>query len=93
MSAETKVINNKFSVLELVKKLVNVSAAYRQRSISQTKFYEYKRRFKTHCMGGLRNLTPTPSTIQIPPNLRSLRKSRAWLLRIPAETKIIWSPC
>jgi transposase InsO family protein len=58
MNAETKVIKHKFSVLELAEALGNVSAACRQKGVSRTQFYEYKRRFQTHGMEGLRDLPP-----------------------------------
>jgi len=59
MNAEKKVIKHKLSVLELAEALGNVSAACRQRGVSRTQFYEYKRRFQTHGMEGLRDLPPT----------------------------------
>jgi hypothetical protein len=58
MNAETKVIKHKLSVLELAEALGNVSAAYRQRGVSRTQFYDYKQRFQTHGMEGLRALPP-----------------------------------
>ncbi len=58
MNAETKVIKHKLSVLELAEALGNVSAACRQRGVSRTQFYDYKRRFQTHGMEGLRDLPP-----------------------------------
>lgn len=58
MNAEKKVIKHKMSVLELAEALGNVSAACRQRGVSRTQFYEYKRRFQTHGMEGLRDLPP-----------------------------------
>ena len=58
MNAEKKVIKHKLSVLELAEALGNVSAACRQRGVSRTQFYEYKRRFQTHGMEGLRDLPP-----------------------------------
>ncbi len=58
MNAEKKVIKHKFSVLELAETLGNISSACRQKGVSRTQFYEYKRRFQTHGMEGLRDLPP-----------------------------------
>jgi transposase InsO family protein len=57
-NAETKIIQQRLSVLDLAKALGNVSEACRQRDISRTQFYEYKRRFQTHGLAGLRDLPP-----------------------------------
>ena len=58
MTAEEKVARHKLSVLELAEALCNVSEACRQRGVSRTQFYEYKRRFQTHGLEGLRDLPP-----------------------------------
>lgn len=58
MTAEEKVARQKLSVLELAKALGNVSEACRQRGVSRTQFYEYKRRFQTHGLEGLKDLPP-----------------------------------
>ena len=67
MNAEKKVIKHKLSVLELAEALDNVSTACRQKGVSRAQFYEYKRRFQTHGMEGLRDLPPIakhrPNTI------------------------------
>lgn len=60
MSAETKLAHHRLSVLELAQSLGNVAAACRQRGISRTQFYEYKRRFQTHGLEGLIDLPPIP---------------------------------
>jgi transposase InsO family protein len=58
MKAEEKVAKQRLSVLELAKALDNVSEACRQRGMTRTQFYEYKRRFQTHGMVGLKDLPP-----------------------------------
>ena len=58
MTAEEKVARHKLSVLELAEVLGNVTEACRQRGVSRTSFYEYKRRFQTHGLEGLRDLPP-----------------------------------
>lgn len=45
-------------MLELAEVLGNVSEACRRRGTSRTQFYEYKRRFQTHGIEGLRDLPP-----------------------------------
>lgn len=57
-NAEQKVINHKLSVLKLAEILGNVSEACRRRNVDRTSFYEYKRRFQTHGLEGLRDLPP-----------------------------------
>ena len=60
MEAATKVAKQRLSVLELAKTLGNVSEACRQRGMARTQFYEYKRRFQTHGLEGLKDLPPIP---------------------------------
>lgn len=58
MNAETKIVHQRLSVLELAEALGNVSEACRQRGMSRTQFYEFKRRFQTHGLEGLRDMPP-----------------------------------
>jgi len=60
--AEKKVITHRLSALELAKALGNVSEACRRRGISRSQFYEYKRRFQTHGLEGLKDLPPVHKT-------------------------------
>lgn len=60
MTAEEKLAHQRLSVLELAQALGNVSEACRQRGMSRTQFYEYKRRFQTHGLEGLKDLPPIP---------------------------------
>ncbi len=60
--AEKKVVRQRLSVLELSEALGNVSEACRRRGISRTQFYEYKRRFQTHGIAGLKDLPPIHKT-------------------------------
>ena len=66
-SAEKKLIKHRLSALQLAEALENVTDACKRRGISRTQFYEYKRRFKTHGLEGLKDLPPVP---------KSLRKQR-----------------
>lgn len=58
LAPEIKIAEQRLSVLELAKALGNVSAACKQRGVSRTQFYEYKRRFQTHGIEGLVDLPP-----------------------------------
>ena len=58
MTAEKKLAYQRLSLLELAEMLGSVSEACRRRGVSRTRFYEYKRRFQTHGMVGLRDLPP-----------------------------------
>ena len=58
MKAEEKLARGRLSVLELAEALGNVSEACRRRGLSRTQFYEYKKRFQTHGIEGLKDLPP-----------------------------------
>jgi transposase InsO family protein len=62
MNAIDKLALHKLSVLELAQSLGNVTEACRQRGVSRTQFYEYKRRFQTHGIEGLKDLPPIHKT-------------------------------
>lgn len=62
MTAEEKLAHQRLSVLQLAEMLGNVTEACRQRDISRTQFYEYKRRFQTHGLEGLKDLPPIHKT-------------------------------
>jgi len=53
---EEKIARQKLSLLQLTEALGNISAARSRRRISRTMFYEYKRRFQTQGLKGLRAL-------------------------------------
>jgi len=56
----TNTANQRLSVLELAEILGNVPEACRRRGMTRTQFYEYKRRFQTHGLEGLKDLPPIP---------------------------------
>jgi transposase InsO family protein len=62
MPPEEKVARHRLSVLELAEALGNVSEACRHRGMTRTQFYEYKRRFQTHGLAGLKDLPPVHKT-------------------------------
>lgn len=49
-------------MLELAQTLGNVSVACRQRGVSRTRFYEYKKRFQEQGLAGLKDLPPIHKT-------------------------------
>jgi transposase InsO family protein len=57
-TAEKKLVKQRLSVLELAEALGNASEACRQRGMSRSQFYEFKRRFQTHGLEGLKDLPP-----------------------------------
>lgn len=58
LNPEDKVIRQRVSVLELAEALDNVSEACRQRGISRSQYYEYKKRFAVAGIAGLKDLPP-----------------------------------
>ena len=53
-TSEKKVVRHRLSALQLAEALGNASEACRRRGLSRTQFYEYKRRFQTHGLEGLK---------------------------------------
>lgn len=58
MDATEKLAQQRLKVLELSEVLGNVSEACRRRGMSRSQFYEFKRRFQTHGLAGLKDLPP-----------------------------------
>jgi transposase InsO family protein len=54
----TKIARQRLSVLELATQLGNVAEACRRSGMDRTSFYEYKRRFQTYGLAGLKDLPP-----------------------------------
>jgi transposase InsO family protein len=54
----TKLAHKRLSVLQLAESLGSVSEACRRGGMDRTSFYEYKRRFQTHGLEGLKDLPP-----------------------------------
>jgi len=61
-TAEKKLVNQRLSLLKLAELLGNASEACRRRGIDRTSFYEFKRRFQTHGLAGLKDLPPIPQS-------------------------------
>jgi transposase InsO family protein len=57
-----KLAHRRLSVLQLAEMLGNVSEACRRSGLDRTSFYEYKRRFQTHGLEGLKDLPPIHKT-------------------------------
>lgn len=60
--AATKLAHQRLSVLEFAARVKNVTEACKQRGISRTTFYEYKRRFDEQGLEGLKDLPPIPKS-------------------------------
>jgi hypothetical protein len=58
MNAPDKLAHQRLSVLQLAEALGNVSVACRQRGMTRTQFYDYKRRFELQGLEGLKDLPP-----------------------------------
>ncbi len=58
MNPQERIARHRLSVLELAEALQNVSAACRQRGMTRTQFYDYKRRFEVQGLEGLKDLPP-----------------------------------
>lgn len=61
-TAEKKLAHHRLSVLKLAEMLANASEACRRMKMDRTSFYEYKRRFQTHGLAGLKDLPPIHHT-------------------------------
>lgn len=57
-TAEKKVVRQRLSVMQLAEALGNAAEACRRRGMSRSQFYEFKRRFQTHGIEGLKDLPP-----------------------------------
>lgn len=57
-----KLAHKRLTVLELAQELGSVSKACRQAGMDRTSFYEWKRRFQTHGLDGLKDQPPIPKS-------------------------------
>ena len=57
-----KLARQRLSVLQLAQALGSVSAACRRSGMDRTSFYDWKRRFQTHGLEGLKDLPPVHRT-------------------------------
>ena len=60
--AATKIARKRLSVLELTETLSNISEACKRGGMDRTSFYEWKRRFQTHGLEGLKDMPPIAKT-------------------------------
>lgn len=84
MNANEKLARQRMSVLELAAALGNVSEACRRRGMTRTQFYEYKRRFQTHGMAGLKDLPPIHKTHPMTTSPETVERLLALSLEHPA---------
>ena len=82
---DKKIIRHKMSVLDLAKTLGNITQACKQRGISRTQFYEWKRRFQTHGMEGLRDLPPIVKNHPFTTSKEVVEKIREMALTYPSR--------
>lgn len=98
MKAETKIMHQRLEALKLAEELGNVSRVHRERGISHTQFYEYRKRFKEQGFEGLRG-TCLPSTKHTLKPHQSKWRSVFWnwLLKTRKKDAVtlnnIWSRC
>jgi len=57
-----KIAHGRMNVLQLAEALGNITEACRRSGMDRTSFYEWKRRFQTHGLEGLRDLPPIHRT-------------------------------
>jgi len=60
--ATIKIARKRLSVLEMSETLGNISEACRRGGMDRTSFYEWKRRFQTHGLEGLKDMPPVPKS-------------------------------
>src|SRR3712207_6027848 len=67
-----KLARHRLSVLQLAQELGSVAKACRQAGMDRTSFYEWKRRFQTHGLAGLKDLPPVAKTqpLATPPEVQ-----------------------
>jgi transposase InsO family protein len=67
-----KLARQRLSVLQLAQELGNVAKACKQAGMDRTSFYEWKRRFQTHGLAGLKDLPPVAKTqpLATPPEVQ-----------------------
>lgn len=72
MEGQVKVAKQRLSVLELVEELGNVSEACRRRGMDRASFYEWKRRFQTQGLEGLKDYPPIAKSHPqaVPPEIK-----------------------
>jgi len=76
METAVKIAKQRLSVLELAEQLGSVSEDCRRRGMDRTSFYEWKRRFQTHGLEGLKDLPP-------------IHKSHPQTMKLEVEARIV----
>ena len=82
--AGEKLARQHLSVLELAQALGSVSEACRRHGMDRTSFYEWKRRFQTHGLAGLKNLPPIARSHPQTTPAETVARIRALALQHPA---------
>lgn len=84
----TKLALHRLSVLQLAEALGNAAEACRRTKMDRTSFYEYKRRFQTHGLEGLKDLPPIHHSHPATTSPETVDQILALSLRNPA-----WGCC
>ena len=92
-----KLAREHLSVLELAQELGRVSKACKQAGMDRTSFYEWKRRFQTHGLDGLKDVPPIhknhPQTTPKPRPRLPRNALLNWPSHIPRAAATIWLRC
>ena len=72
MTAEKKIAQKRFTLLQVAERIRNVSEACRRHSVSRSQFYEYKRAFQERGFDGLMDRPPIPKSFpnETPPEIK-----------------------
>jgi transposase InsO family protein len=79
-----KLAHRRMTVLELAERLGNITEACRRGGIDRTSFYDWKRRFQTHGLDGLKDLPPIAKSHPMTTPLEVVARIEALALEHPA---------
>ncbi len=82
--ANEKLAHRRLTVLELAERLNNVTEACRRGGIDRTSFYDWKRRFQTHGLDGLKDLPPIAKSHPMTTSPEIVARIEALALEHPA---------
>jgi transposase InsO family protein len=82
--ANEKLAHRRLTVLELAERLGNITDACRRGGIDRTSFYDWKRRFQTHGLDGLKDLPPIAKSHPMTTPLEVVARIEALALEHPA---------
>lgn len=85
MDAQIKIARQRLSVLELAQRLGNVAEACRRRGMDRTSFFEWRKRFETQGLEGLKDLPPVHKTHPQTTPAETVEKIKALALAHPGR--------